>query len=64
MTRDNENMTKEMMEAVYQESFPFWDKIPDADREYIRQNSYLVHYPKGKNIYKVGKMRKTKRLKE
>ncbi len=51
MTRDNENMTKEMMEAVYQESFPFWDKIPDADREYIRQNSYLVRYPKGKNIY-------------
>ena len=44
-------MTNEMMESVYQESFPFWDKITDADREYIRQNSYPVHYPKGKNIY-------------
>ncbi len=41
-------MTNEMMESVYQESFSFWDKITDADREYIRQNSYPVHYPKGK----------------
>ena len=38
-------------ESVYREIFPFWEKIGDADREYICQNSYAVTYPKGKNIH-------------
>ena len=43
-----------MFEQLYNEVFPFWDKIPDADREYICQNSYALTYPKGKNIHDGG----------
>ena len=38
-------------EAVYKEVFPFWEGLTDPDRAYICQNSYLVTYPKGKNIH-------------
>ena len=41
----------EKSEAVYREIFPFWEKISDADREYICRNSHHVVYPKGKNIH-------------
>ena len=41
----------EKWEAVYREIFPFWEKISDADREYICRNSHHVVYPKGKNIH-------------
>ncbi len=40
-----------MFGAIYREIFPFWEKISDADREYICQNSYGVTYPKGRNIH-------------
>lgn len=38
-------------EAVYKEIFPFWNEIPEADRDYLCQNSYEITYPKGKNIH-------------
>lgn len=44
-------MLREMFESVYNEIFPFWNGICEADREYICQNSYAVTYPKGKNIH-------------
>ena len=40
-----------MFESVYNEIFPFWNGIPDTDREYICQNSYAVTYPKWKHIH-------------
>lgn len=44
-------MQKMEFESIYREIFPFWEKISDADRNYICQNSYEVTYPKGKNIH-------------
>ena len=38
-------------EHIYEEIFPFWKKISDADREELCQNSYMITYPKGKNIH-------------
>ena len=40
-----------VLESIYREIFPFWEKISDADREYICRNSYQVVYEKGKNIH-------------
>ena len=40
-----------MFETVYEEIFPFWETISDADRDYICQNSHLFSYSKGKNIH-------------
>ncbi|NBI87127.1 Crp/Fnr family transcriptional regulator [Lachnospiraceae bacterium] len=37
--------------VVYQEMFPFWEKIPDMEKDYICQNSSVFHFPKGKNIH-------------
>lgn len=47
-------MSESVLESVYREIFPFWEKISDADREYICQNSYDVIYPKGRNIHDGG----------
>ncbi len=44
-------MSEDVFDPIYKESFPFWEKIPDADREYICQNSHHIIYPKGKNIH-------------
>ena len=40
-----------LFENIYEEIFPFWGKISDADRGYICQNSHLLTYSKGKNIH-------------
>ncbi len=40
-----------MFENIYAAIFPFWEKISDADRDYICRNSHLISYPKGKNIH-------------
>ena len=38
-------------ENIYKENFPFWDKISDADREYICRNSHMLTYSdEGKEI--------------
>ena len=44
-------MSECIFESVYEEMFPFWEKISDADREYICRNSYSVAYPRGRNIH-------------
>lgn len=44
-------MERGILEHAYKEIFPFWDRIPEADREYICRNSYAVTYSKGKNIH-------------
>ena len=44
-------MPEIVFESIYREIFPFWEKISDADREYICRNSYGITYPKGKNIH-------------
>ncbi|MCI8418800.1 MAG: Crp/Fnr family transcriptional regulator [Lachnospiraceae bacterium] len=43
-----------MFESIYGEIFPFWGKIPHADREYICQNSYGITYAKGRNVHDGG----------
>lgn len=44
-------MPDQTFESIYEEIFPFWGKISDADRDDICRNSYLFTYPKGKNIH-------------
>lgn len=44
-------MSEKMFEDVYKDIFPFWEKISAEDRNYICQNSYVVNYPRGKNIH-------------
>lgn len=44
-------MSDMILQSVYKEIFPFWEKISDSDREYLYQNSYGITYPKGKNIH-------------
>ncbi len=44
-------MTREVFEPVYQEIFPFWEKITDADRDDICRHSSVFTYPKGSNIH-------------
>lgn len=39
------------LESVYKELFPFWEEIPNEEREFICQNSHTVTYPKGKTIH-------------
>ncbi len=51
MNERGHGMERGILESAYKKIFPFWDRIPEADREYICQNSYAVTYPKGKNIH-------------
>ena len=44
-------MERKIVEPVYKEIFPFWEEIPDADRDYICQNSMSVTYPKGAGVH-------------
>lgn len=44
-------MSETAFEAVYREIFPFWDETAQEDRDYICQSSYVITYPKGKNIH-------------
>ncbi len=44
-------MPQTIFEPVYREIFPFWDRIPEKDREDICQHSHVVTYPKGTNIH-------------
>lgn len=43
--------TQTKFESVYQKAFPFWNRLPDADKDEICRNSRVVTYPKGKNIH-------------
>ena len=44
-------MEQNLFESVYQDIFPFWNEIPESDREFICQNSFALTYPKGTNIH-------------
>ncbi len=44
-------MEQSLFESLYQEIFPFWNKIPKSDRAFICQHSLITAYPKGKNIH-------------
>lgn len=44
-------MSQGMFESVYREIFPFWNDIPEEEREFICQNSRILTYPKGMNIH-------------
>ena len=48
---DGNRMPEIVFENIYREKFPFWEKISDADREYICRNSHMLTYPKGRNIH-------------
>ncbi len=44
-------MKQNLLESVYKDAFPFWDKISDAEKEYICNNSISVGYKKGKTVH-------------
>ncbi len=44
-------MARAMFEPVFKESFPFWDKISEDEKNYICQNSFALSYPKGTTIH-------------
>lgn len=44
-------MSQNVFETVYNEVFPFWGEISQADKDVICQNSYAVTYSKGRNIH-------------
>lgn len=44
-------MEQTKFEAIYRQSFPFWETITDADREYICRNSLTVTYPRGTGVH-------------
>ena len=49
--KGSEAVSQGQLGVVYQEMFPFWEKIPDMEKDYICQNSSVFHFPKGKNIH-------------
>ena len=44
-------MERKISETVYKDMFPFWEKIPETDREFLSDNSYVFTYPKGKHVH-------------
>ena len=44
-------MARAMFEPVWREMFPFWERIGEADREEICENSSAVGYPKGVTVH-------------
>ena len=44
-------MARAMFEPVFKESFPFWDNITEAEKDYICNNTYALSYPKGATIH-------------
>ena len=39
------------LEQDFKEILPFWEEIPDSDREYICRNSGVFAYKKGAHIH-------------
>ena len=44
-------MGQNLFEPVYRKIFPFWNEIPESDREFICRNSFSLTYPKGAGIH-------------
>ncbi len=44
-------MARAMFEPIFRESFPFWNKISEDERDYICENSFALSYPKGTTVH-------------
>ena len=44
-------MARAMFEPVYKETFPFWEKLSESDKNLICENSYAMSYPKGVTVH-------------
>lgn len=44
-------MQNSIIEPIYKELFPFWNKISQADRDYIVRHSSAVTYPQGAHLH-------------
>lgn len=44
-------MAREMFEPVFRDTFPFWNKIDEGERDYICNNTVALSYPKGANVH-------------
>lgn len=40
-----------MFENFYNKYFPFWSKLSDSDKEYLCQNSSIVHFEKEQSVH-------------
>ena len=47
-------MERAQLETIYQEIFPFWGEIPDADKNELCRYSSAVAYPKGAKVTEGG----------
>ena len=46
MIMDNQNL-----QNLFENTFPFWNKMGTLDKETFLRSSYLIHFPKGTNIH-------------
>lgn len=44
-------MKSAIFEPVFREIFPFWDKIEQAERDFLCENTVALSYPKGANLH-------------
>ncbi|MCI8321994.1 MAG: Crp/Fnr family transcriptional regulator [Dorea sp.] len=44
-------MVQTAVEKVFKEILPFWEEIPDTDRDYICQNCSVLTYSRGQHIH-------------
>lgn len=44
-------MDKQELTALFENTFPFWDKMSDKDKETFIRSSQTVHFKKGTNIH-------------
>ena len=44
-------MARTMFESIFKESFPFWNTIPESEKEYICAQSSAVTFPKGRTVH-------------
>ena len=40
-----------MLKEFYKEYFPFWNKLTEADKEYLCENSSVVHFEKEQSVH-------------
>ena len=44
-------MEKNELNALFSQTFPFWDSMTEADRETFCRSSYHIHFDKGTNVH-------------
>ncbi len=47
----SEKIPASELKNVYREIFPFWENIPEGEREFLCDNSYVFTYPKGNHVH-------------